>query len=127
MRILARVCATAFVVIAIAVSSFAQESEGPDYDAWDIVAQRAEAAVEAGRASDQALDSLRKEIVGWRESFQEQLTANQSRLNTINEQIESLGPVPEEGEVEALEISERRAALSEQERRLSTPRLTAEE
>ncbi|MEP1538172.1 MAG: DUF3772 domain-containing protein [Paracoccaceae bacterium] len=127
MRFLARVFATAFVVIAIAVSSFAQESEGPDYDAWDTVAQRAEAAVEAGRASDQALDSLRKEIVGWRESFQEQLTANQSRLNTINEQIESLGPVPEEGEVEALEISERRAALSEQERRLSTPRLTAEE
>ena len=127
MRFLSRILTTAFVVIALAISSVAQTADGPDYDAWDIVAERAEAAVEAGRASDQALANLREEVVGWRESFQDQLTANQSRLNTISEQIEALGPVPEEGEVEAQEIAARRAALNEQERRLSTPRLTAEE
>ncbi|MEP3845115.1 MAG: DUF3772 domain-containing protein [Paracoccaceae bacterium] len=127
MQILSRILATAIVVISLAISSVAQDADGPDYSAWEIVAQRAEAAVEAGRASDQALASLREEVADWRESFQDQLTANQSRLNTISEQIEALGPVPEEGEVEAPEISERRAALNEQERRLSTPRLTAEE
>lgn len=127
MRFWSHVLSTAIVVIAIAVSSFAQDAEGPDYTVWDRVALRAEGAVEAGRASDQALNNLREEVVGWRGSFQAQLSANQARLSTIRGQIESLGPAPEEGATEAQEIAERRAALSEQERRLSTPRRTAEE
>lgn len=127
MFILRRILTALTVAVAFTFSALAQDGAAPDYEAWDKVALRAESAVEAARASDQAFEKLRLEVAGWRESFQAQLTANQSRLNTIRDQISSLGPAPEEGETEAPEIAERRAALLEQERRLSTPRRTAEE
>ena len=41
----------------------------PDYDVWESTAKRAEAAVEAGTASNRALEELRGAIVTWRESF----------------------------------------------------------
>ncbi|MEM8654168.1 MAG: DUF3772 domain-containing protein [Pseudomonadota bacterium] len=88
---------------------------------------RAERAVEAAEASDRALESLRSEIAEWRLQFQTQLNTNDSRLQTLRDQIATLGPAPEEGVTEAAEIADRRAALNEQLERLSTPRRTAEE
>lgn len=98
-----------------------------DYAKWQSVANLAEAAIEAGRASDEAFNNLRDEVAGWRQQVQTQLNSNDSRLNTLNEQIATLGPPPEEGTTEAPEIAERRAELNAQLERLSTPRRTAEE
>lgn len=109
-----------------AVSVWAQDA-GPNYEAWETVATRAEDAVEAARASDAALSNLRAEVAGWREQFQGQLNTNDSRLETLRDQIDALGPVPEEGETEPPEIAERRQELNAQLERLSTPRRTAEE
>ncbi|MEO0390619.1 MAG: DUF3772 domain-containing protein [Pseudomonadota bacterium] len=99
----------------------------PDYSAWEQVATRAEGAIEAGRASDEVLRDLRAEVAGWRSQFQAQLTVNDSRIATIREQIAALGPVPEDGTSEASEIAARRAELTDQLTRLTTPRRTAEE
>ena len=99
----------------------------PDYAAWEQVAFRAEGAVEAARASDAALANLRTEIAGWRAQFQALLSANDSRLNTIRDQLAALGPLPEAGTEEAPEIAQRRSELNEQLTRLSTPRRSAEE
>ncbi|WP_299686396.1 DUF3772 domain-containing protein [uncultured Tateyamaria sp.] len=110
-----------------AVALWAQDTNGPNYEAWETVASRAERAVETARASDEAFDNLRAEIVDWRGRFQEQLNANASRIATLREQIAALGPVPEEGGSEPTEIAARRAELNAQLERLSTPRRTAEE
>jgi small-conductance mechanosensitive channel len=103
------------------------QASAPDYANWQSVAERAETAVEAARASDDALTALRAEVVDWRVQFQAQLSANDNRLQTLREQIASLGSAPEEGATEADEIAARRAELSAQLERLSTPRRTADE
>ena len=121
-------CALALVfALLLAVASWAQDAGAPDYAAWEDVANRAESAVEAARASEEAFDNLRAEIVGWRGRFQAQLNANASRIDTLREQIAALGPAPEEGASEPAEIAARRAELNAQLERLSTPRRTAEE
>lgn len=105
----------------------AAQSTAPDYAAWEGVAKRAEAAVEASLASDQAFGTLRAEVAEWRSQFQSQLSANDSRIATMDEQIASLGPPPEEDNTEAPEIAARRVELNAQLERLTTPRRTAEE
>ena len=99
----------------------------PDYASWQLVAERAEAAVERAQASDDALTTLRAEIADWRAQFQAQLSTNDSRIQTLREQIASLGPVPGEGESEPAEIAGRRSELNAQLERLVTPRRTADE
>ncbi|MEL6209566.1 MAG: DUF3772 domain-containing protein, partial [Pseudomonadota bacterium] len=103
------------------------QATAPDYAQWQSVASRAEEAVERAQASDTAFDTLRAEVAQWRAQFQTQLNANDSRLQTLRDQIDALGPAPGEGETEADEIAARRAELSAQLERLSTPRRTAEE
>ena len=103
------------------------QATAPDYAAWQSVAERAEEAVENAEASNQVLEELRAEIVDWRQEFEGQLDSNDSRIATLREQIEALGPAPEEGETEVTEIAERRSELSAQIERLTTPRRIAEE
>jgi potassium-dependent mechanosensitive channel len=105
----------------------AAQATAPDYSEWEAVAKRAENAVESAEASDEAFATLRGEVAEWRQKFQTQLSTNDSRLQTLREQIQSLGPVPEEGASEVPEIAARRAELNSQLERLSTPRRTAEE
>ena len=88
-----------------AAIALAQGNGTPDYAAWQNTAVRAETAVEQAAASDQAFESLRAEIVDWRLQFQTQLSANDTRLQTLSDQITALGPAPEEGQTEAPEIA----------------------
>ncbi len=67
-----------------------------DYGDWERVAQRAEQAVEAGRASDQALTNLRAELDQWRVKFTDAKAENQVRITTLQTQIATLGPAPAE-------------------------------
>lgn len=112
--------------VALGTGAFAQtiQAVAPDYDAWEKVAKRAEEALSAGRASDEAFGNLRADVVGWRTQFQSQLSVNQSRIKTLNEQVAALGPVPADG---AAEIAARRTELNTQLEVLTTPRRTAEE
>lgn len=119
--------ALAVCALVIWTASAVAQATGPDYAAWQSVAERAEEAVENAAASNQALDILRAEVVDWREQFQGQLNSNDRRIATLREQVEALGPVPEEGESEAQEITDRRDELNAQIERLTTPRRIAEE
>lgn len=119
----------ALAVLALVVwasASFAQ-SDAPDYSAWEKIATEAETAVDNDEVGDQTLLALRAQIVDWRTQFQQQQTGNDSRLATLNEQIQALGPAPAEGQTEPEEIAARRAELNAQVERLTTPRLTADE
>jgi potassium-dependent mechanosensitive channel len=97
-----------------------------DFDAWQATATRAEAALEAGRASNAALETLRLEIVEWRDKFLAAQNTNKARIATIQSQITALGPVPESGSEEE-EIANRRAELNAQLARLQAPVLATEE
>lgn len=119
----------AFFVLALTLwaSTGLAQTDAPDYTAWETLATEAETAVDNDAVSDQTLLALRAQIVDWRTQFQQQQTGNDSRLATLNEQLQALGPAPAEGETEPEEIAARRAELNAQVQKLTTPRLTADE
>ncbi|WP_101068080.1 DUF3772 domain-containing protein [Roseovarius salinarum] len=86
-----------------------------DYTEWEKTATRAEEAIEAGRASTVALEELRSELVNWRDRFSGARDVNESTIETVQSQLEALGPKPEEGG-ESPEIALQREQL---ERRLA--------
>ncbi|PIE14365.1 MAG: mechanosensitive ion channel protein MscS [Rhodobacterales bacterium] len=84
---------------------------GIDYPAWERTALRAEEAIEAGRASDSALNGLRDELSGWRAQFASAQSANAKTIATVRGQIAGLG-TPAEGAEEPADIAAQRAALN---------------
>ncbi len=99
----------------------------PDYENWERVALRAEAATQAGRASSAALEGMREELVSWREVFLVAQDINQTRISTLRNQISALGPAPETEGVEPAELTLRRNELSELMATLEAPQRRAEE
>ena len=105
----------------------AQEPEQPDYAAWTKFADQAEQTVEAGKASDERLQSIRAEVVKWRDRFQAAQGTNASRIATLKDQIAALGPPPAEGQAEAEDVAARRKELNQQLADLQAPGLKAVE
>ncbi|MCB1334738.1 MAG: mechanosensitive ion channel family protein [Roseivivax sp.] len=122
-RVLTGLWAALFVLV---LGLSAQAQTAIDYDAWAGVSDRANSVLESGGASDDALEALRKELADWRANFLKAQSDNQSRVATLESQIEALGPVPESGEEPEL-IVKRRAELSEQLAKLKAPIQRAEE
>jgi potassium efflux system protein len=96
-----------------------------DYDAWEIEATRIENLLEAGTASTSFFENLRATLVEWRARFMVAESANDTRISTLESQIEALGPVPEEGAAEPDAIAERRADLTERLDQARVPRINA--
>lgn len=99
----------------------------PDYEAWVAVAERAEEVIAAGRASDEAFEELRADLVAWRERFTAAQQINAARIATVESQIAALGPKPEEGTSEDEAIATRRAELEALLAELRAPALRAVE
>jgi small-conductance mechanosensitive channel len=99
----------------------------PDYDAWRVFAATAEEIIENPASTNLELEQLRLQLVDWRSQFLAAQTTNQSRIATLRQQLDALGPGPAEGETEAPEIAERRAELNEQLARLQAPGIAADE
>ncbi|MBW4982184.1 DUF3772 domain-containing protein [Mameliella sp. CS4] len=106
-------------------AALAQQDTPPDYTAWETVATRAEAMIDAERASDERLENLRAQIAQWREQFLAAQGTNASRIETLQAQLDALGPVPEDGS-EANEIADQRALLNKQLSEARAPVLRAE-
>lgn len=106
-------------------AALAQTAALPDYTSWDTTATRAESMVDAARASNERLETLRAQVADWREQFLAAQDVNAARIQTLQAQIEALGPVPEDG-AEAGEISEQRSLLSVQLADQRAPVLRAE-
>ena len=98
--------------------------EVTDYEKWELNALRAETVIETDRASIQALEKLRLQLVQWRTSFQQLQNENQDRIETIETQIESLGLKPESGKDP---LEDRRVALDKQLAKLNEPIVRAQE
>ncbi|WGW03170.1 DUF3772 domain-containing protein [Tropicibacter oceani] len=126
-HLLSRLIGFCAALVLSAAIAFAQDTTELDYDAWQALASRAEQSVEEGSASDSALESLRAEIVGWRQEFLVAQDASSSRIANLQAQLDVLGAPPEEGASESAEIAERRAELNDQLARLRAPVRRAEE
>ena len=104
--------------------NFSWSDETKDYEKWELNALRAETVIETDRASIEALEKLRAQLVQWRTSFQQLQNENQDRIETIKTQIGSLGPKPESG-IDPVE--DRRVALDQQLSKLNEPIVRAQE
>ena len=98
--------------------------EVTDYEKWELNALRAETVIETDRASIEALEKLRLQLVQWRTSFQQLQNENQDRIETIETQIDSLGLKPESGKDP---LEDRRVALDKQLAKLNEPIVRAQE
>lgn len=107
------------------VAQITQEDRD-NYGAWRGVATRAEAVIDDARASSAALETLRAEIVGYREFFSRIRSQNSDRIATLNSQIAALGTKPEAGD-EPEDIAILRSHLNGQLDELRVPRVVAEE
>ena len=100
-----------------AMGLWAQDAlEEDSYQDWETFATRAEMVVGDDSSSDRALEILREDLVGWRETFTEGKSVNAERIATVRAQIDALGPVPEEAqedESESEDITARREQLAE--------------
>ena len=98
-----------------------------DYDAWETTATAAENLISGGVASTAFFESRRAELVRWRSQFLAAETADAERIDTIQAQIDGLGPAPEDGGTEPDTIAARRAALEARLEQAQLPRLAANE
>ncbi|WP_226550506.1 DUF3772 domain-containing protein [Celeribacter naphthalenivorans] len=115
------------VLLALPLSAAAQEGATPDYKQWESEARVAEEQISASDTSNAALETLRGELVTWRESFLSAEGANSTRIETLKAQIDALGAAPAEGESESAEITQRRRELNSQLESAQAPIKTAEE
>jgi len=122
---LALVLGAGFLAIAPPPAKAQQAAQAIDYVAWEKTATRAENAIETARASTPALESLRAELVTWRNAFQRAQSANASNIETARRQREALGPVPEDG-TESTDIAAQRESLTARLAELQSPVKQAE-
>jgi small-conductance mechanosensitive channel len=97
-----------------------------DYAAWDAVAIRAEEATADDATTADALETLRVEVVDWREKLLAGQNVNATRIGALRTQLTALGPAPAAGETEADEIASRRSELNDQLVTLEAPVVAAE-
>ncbi|GGG59129.1 mechanosensitive ion channel protein MscS [Salipiger pallidus] len=119
------VCAAVFLCLSAGLAT-AQDDQ-LDYDSWTLLGNRAETAVDGANVSTEALESLRSDLAGWRDTFLQAESTNSTRIQTLESQISSLGPAPDEGESEPSSIAARRDELNSELERLQAPVLRAEE
>lgn len=114
---------TAFVVaLCLAAAPLTAQTTGAtggsatveiDYNAWNTLANLAEAAIENPTTSEGELNTIRAQIVDKRTLFQTAQVGLQERIDTVREQVTALGPAPEEGQTEAADVTQRRTELNE--------------
>ncbi|MDU9003831.1 DUF3772 domain-containing protein [Sedimentitalea todarodis] len=97
------------------------------HDRWLATAQRAETVLNTKRASNASLEQLRTEIVEFRDTFNVSRTRNSDRIETLQSQLEALGPAPEDGASEVADIAQLRQRLNDQLDSLKVPEVISEE
>ncbi|SEK54563.1 Small-conductance mechanosensitive channel [Roseovarius azorensis] len=95
-------------------------SNTPDYVAWEDLAASADEMIERAEATSAELESMRSQISGWRQQFLDMQGANATAIKTVQDQLASLGPVPENGE-ESEDVTAQRDELKRRLARLQAP------
>ena len=98
-----------------------------DIDAFNALASRAEKAVYGGQTSNEALEKLRMSLSSARSAALEAQSLRTGRSKIISDQIDALGPIPEDPDSEAKDIAELRVSLAKQLAVAKAPLIVAEE
>lgn len=98
-----------------------------DYALWERMAERAEAEIGNRYTSSERMEEIRGQLATWRAALLNAQSVNSTRIATVRQQIEALGPAPADGVIEADEISARRQELASQLVKLQAPGIAAEE
>jgi len=98
-----------------------------DIDAFNALASRAEKAVYGGQTSNDTLEQLRMSLSSARSAALETQSLRTGRSKIISDQIDALGPIPEDPDSEAKDIAELRASLAKQLAVAKAPLIVAEE
>jgi small-conductance mechanosensitive channel len=98
-----------------------------DIDAFNALASRAEKAVYGGQTSNEALEKLRMSLSSARSAALDAQSLRTGRSKIISDQIDALGPIPEDPDSEAKDIAELRASLAKQLAVAKAPLIVAEE
>lgn len=113
MRIL--ICRFLIVLsLCLPLALWAQDSSLPDYKVWDSFASSIETVLRDGAPDNDALEETRAALVTWRARFLDTQSANAARIGTLQAQIKTLGPAPDEGGSEPNDVVLRRAELAAQ-------------
>ncbi len=113
--------------LALTLPAAAQDPQAPDYNAWNKLADQAEQILQSDQANDKRLQTIRDSVVEWRERLKQAQGINATRIATLKDQINALGPPPAEGQTESDDIAARRKELNEQLSTLQAPGLQAVE
>ena len=81
--------------IVLAFSALAQGELAKELDRWDALAVRAEATIDSGNGTDQALEGLRERIAEYRSKFEQAQGLNAGRIAILRDQVAALGAAPE--------------------------------
>ncbi|MFT5000885.1 MAG: potassium efflux system protein, partial [Planctomycetota bacterium] len=98
-----------------------------DFEIWEVTATRAEGIIEDAAASSPAMETLRGTLSDFRSQALAVQDASQARIETLQSQLNALGPVPEDGTAEAGEVAVRRGELVDQLSEARAPSLAAQE
>ncbi|MGJ8615531.1 MAG: DUF3772 domain-containing protein [Sulfitobacter sp.] len=118
----------AFVTATLAQDTNDQVTTVETYDRYNVIAVRAEEALESKTLSDETFEAMRARIAEFRAEFDAARMANAGRIATLREQLAALGTAPE-GEntpSEDPEVTAKRADLNKQLATLLAPVQTAE-
>jgi small-conductance mechanosensitive channel len=119
------VCLLILATASWASAQFTEENRAY-LEAWKRTAERAERAIDADRASEIALEALRRELASYRETFQAARGRNAERIKTLQAQLEALGPEPEGGDASP-DIAALRDTLNQRLLSLRVPQIVSEE
>lgn len=124
-----RILCLALAAIWLAVGNVVAQDTTVEFNAsdFDAAALRAEDVISRGQASSEALTDLRSQLSNLRSLALVAQEQRGQRAKTVREQITALGPIPEEGQSEALEVAERRAELEAQLAEAQAPVIVAQE
>jgi potassium-dependent mechanosensitive channel len=125
-RLMIAVLLAAFVGFSAPAAAQVQQVDREYYLKWSATAKRAEEAIDTRRASNASLENLRSEIAGYRDVFIAARDQHSARINTLQSQLDALGPVPESGE-ESADIADLRQNLTAQLNELRVPRVVSGE
>lgn len=101
--------------------------KGFDFKTWETTASRAEGIIKDAQASSPALETLRGTLADFRSKALAVQDDNKARIETLQSQLDALGPAPKKGETEAPEVASRRKALTDQLAKAKAPVLAAQE
>lgn len=106
-----RIFLTVLLTVAFASGAMAQSDNSALMSQWAVTAARAESILKTGLASTPAMEALRVDLVDQREEAAAVEAAGKARVAPLRVQLDALGPAPEDGPSEPVELAERRAQL----------------